>query len=232
MCRHSHDRAGAVAHHDIVGNVDRDLLAVQRVDAGQAVDLHTGLVLDQLRALELSLFRTLRLVCIQLRDVSDLIAVLFNQRMLRRHDHESHAVERIRAGGINPELFILLLDLEIDKCARGLADPVLLLELDVRQIINGFQTLKQLVGILRNAEIPDLFCLLDDVAVADVALAALGILIGQNDLAGRAVIDKGLIAEHKPVLEHLEEDPLRPFVVALLGGIDHARPVKRKADAL
>ena len=34
------------------------------------------------------------------------------------------------------------------------------------------------------------------------------------------------------MLEHLEEDPLRPRVVALLGGIDHARPVKREADAL
>ena len=232
MCRHGHDRAGAVAHHDIIGNVNRDLLAGQRIDRGQAVDLHAGLILDQLRALEFGLFRALRLVSIQLRDVCDLTAVLFDQRMLRRHDHEGHAVQRIRAGGVDPELLILLLDPEIDECARGLADPVLLLELDVRQIVNGLQPLQQLVCILGDAEIPDLLGLLDDLAVADVALAALRILIGQHDLAGRAVIHKRLVAEHKPVLEHLEEDPLRPLVVALLGRIDHARPVEREADTL
>ena len=34
--RNSHDGAGAVAHQNVVGNEDRDLLAVYRVDCGNA----------------------------------------------------------------------------------------------------------------------------------------------------------------------------------------------------
>ena len=232
MCRNRHNCAGAVAHHDIVRDVNRDFLAGQRVHCGQAVDLHAGLVLDKLRALEFGFLRAFRLISIQRVNVLNLIAVLFDHRMLRRHDHKGHAVKRIRTCGIDTELLILLSDLEIDECTGGFADPVLLLELDVRQIVNGLQPLQQLVSILCDAEIPDLLGLLDNLTVADIALAALGILIGKHDLAGRAVIHERLVTEHKSVLEHLEEDPLRPLVVTLLGGIDHARPVKRKADAL
>ena len=46
---------GAVAHQNIVGNEDRDLLAVYRVNCGNAVQLNAGLVLVQLGTLEVGL---------------------------------------------------------------------------------------------------------------------------------------------------------------------------------
>ena len=232
MRRNGHDRAGTVAHHNIVRDIDRDLLAGQRIDGSQAFDLDTGLILDELCTLKLGFLRAFRLIGIECVDIRDRIAVFLDHRMLRCHDHEGDAVEGIRARGIDAELFILLLDLEVYESAGRFADPVLLLELDIREIIDGFEAFEQLIRILGNAEIPDLFGLLNDITVADIALTALRILIGENDLAGGAVVDHGLIAEYESVLEHLEEDPLCPLVIAFLCGIDHARPVKGEADAL
>ena len=47
--RDGHDRAGAVAHQDVVGDPDRQLLAVDRVDgvgAGEHAGLLAGVVLE------------------------------------------------------------------------------------------------------------------------------------------------------------------------------------------
>ena len=151
--------------------------------------------------------------------------------MLGRDDHEGHAVERIGARGVHTQFLAVFLDLEIDERAGRLADPVLLLQLDIRQVVDLVQPCKQLVGIFGDAEIPDLLGLLHDLAVADVAMTALRILIGQNDLAARAIVDQRLVAEDQSVLVHLEEDPLRPVIVVLVGRVNHARPVKGKADA-
>ena len=47
-----HDSAGAVAHHNVVGNIYRDLLAVDGVDGGEAVELDARLILDKLSSLK------------------------------------------------------------------------------------------------------------------------------------------------------------------------------------
>ena len=47
----------------------------------------------------------------------------------------------------------------------------------------------------------------------------------------RAIVDQRLIAEGKSLLEKLEEYPLGPLVVVLLGGVDDAGPVEGKADS-
>ena len=57
MCRHSHDRAGAVSHHDIVRDKDRNFHSRDGVDGAEAVDAYAGLVLDKLRSLKLRLLR-------------------------------------------------------------------------------------------------------------------------------------------------------------------------------
>ena len=68
--------------------------------------------------------------------------------------------------------------------------------------------------------------------MTDIALAALAVLVREHDLTRGAVIDQGLIAEHESLLKELQEDPLRPLVVIVAGGVDDTRPVKREADAL
>ena len=185
-----------------------------------------------LGTLEFRLLCALRTVIDDSIEVFDLGLILVEQRMLRRHDHERHAEERVGTGRVNAQRFFGVLHGEVDKSAGGFADPVFLLKADVRQIIDSVEPFEQLVGILRDPQIPNVLTLLDDVAVADITFAALRVLVGEYDLTRRTVIDEGLVAERKPVLEHLEEDPLRPFIVVNICCINHAVPVERKTDAL
>ena len=57
---HGHDRAGAVAHHHVIGDPDRNLLVVDRID-GVAAGEDAGLFLLQLRAFQFAL--AARLAC-------------------------------------------------------------------------------------------------------------------------------------------------------------------------
>ena len=51
MRRHSHDGARAVAHHDVVGDPDWDLLTIHRIgSSGSSED--AGLVFIEIAALE------------------------------------------------------------------------------------------------------------------------------------------------------------------------------------
>ena len=233
MCRHCHNGTGAVAHHHIVGDVDGNLLAGDGVDAGESLDFHAGLVLDQLCPLELALLGALCLIGIQIGDVGDAVPILLDDGVLRCDDHKGHAVQGVRTGGIDAQLLVcVFFHGEVHECAGRLADPVLLLKLDVGQIVHLFQSLKQLVCVLGDAQIPDLLGLLHDFAVADVALTALRILVGQNDLTAGAVVDQCLVTECQSLFEHLQENPLGPLVVVLISGIDHSRPVEREAHTL
>ena len=149
--------------------------------------------------------------------------------MLGRHDHEGNAKERVRPCGIDLDLLIYAVEGEIYKSAGGLADPVDLLQLDVLGIIHIIQALQQLFGIVGDPQIPDHLGQLDDIAVADIALTALAVLIGQNDLAVRAVIDQRLVTEYQTVLIELEENPLGPVIIILIRCINGPVPVKGKA---
>ena len=182
VCRNGHDRAGAVAHHDIVGDEDRNLLAGDRVDRGQALDAYTGLLLHELCTLELGLLRSLVTVVHDRIPVRNLVLILIKCRMLWSDNHEGDAIEGITAGGIDLELVInglscLISELEVDKCTGAAADPGHLLLLDGLRIIDIIESLQETVSVLGDAEVPYVLRELYDIAVADVALAALGVLV-------------------------------------------------------
>ena len=107
--RHRHNRAGAVAHHDIVRNENRNLLAADRIDGRNAFDADTCLVLDELGALKLGFTGSLLAVNEHGVHVFDLRRELVNQRVLGRNDHEGHAEERVTARRINLKLLIEIL---------------------------------------------------------------------------------------------------------------------------
>ena len=52
MSRHAHDRAGAVAHQDVISDPDRNLFAVRRIDRERAGE-HAGLFLGEVGAFEI-----------------------------------------------------------------------------------------------------------------------------------------------------------------------------------
>ena len=66
--------------------------------------------------------------------------------------------------------------------------------------------------------------------MADVTVSTLTVLIGKNNFTGRAVVYQCFASEHKTMLIHLQEDPLGPFIVILICGVDHTIPVKRKTN--
>ena len=229
---HGHDGAGAVTHHHIVGDENRHLPAGEGIHATQTLNAQAGLVLHQLGALELGLLGALLAIGADGVHVGDPAGILVNEGMLGRHDHEGHAEEGIRPCGVDFQAFISPGNREAHERAGGLADPVDLLLLDVLGIIHGFQPLQQFVGILGNPQIPHVLGQLHHVAVADVALAALAVLVGQHHLAGGAVVHQGLVAEHHAMLKQLQENPLRPLVIVGVGGVHLAGIVEGEANLL
>ena len=152
--------------------------------------------------------------------------------MLGRNYHKGNAEQRIRTGGIDAQTLIKSGKCEIDKRSGRASYPVLLLHTDICGVIDVLKTVEQLIGICGYAQIPHILGALNDLAVAYIALAALRILIREDALAGRAIINKGFIAENKSRIEHLAKNPLRPLIITLVGGIHRSRPVERKAYAL
>lgn len=93
--------------------------------------------------------------------------------MFRSDYHECNAVKCVRTCSIDLELLVLLFDLEVYKCTCRLAYPVLLLEFDIRQIVNFFKSLKKLVSVFCDPQIPYFFSFLNYFAVANIAVTAL-----------------------------------------------------------
>ena len=65
------------------------------------------------------------------------------------------------------------------------------------------QACQQLVRILGNLQIPYILGFLDHITVADVALSALAVLIGEYHLTGRTVVDQRRTAKYQSVLKKL-----------------------------
>ena len=66
---------------------------------------------------------------------------------------------------------------------------------------------------------------------AALAVPVDDLLVGQHGGVLGTPVDRGLLAVGQPALEQLQEDPLRPAVVARLVGAELARPVDRDAPA-
>ena len=150
MRRHCHDCSGSVGHQNIIGNPDRNLLAVDRIDGGQTFDLHAGLLLGKLCSLKIRLLGCLVAVCRNHIPVFQFILVFVDDRMLRGYNHVSNTEQCIAAGRVYTKLILLALDGEIHLGALGFADPVLLGYLDALNIIYMIQSLDQLLGIIGN----------------------------------------------------------------------------------
>ena len=173
MSRNGHDCAGTVAHHDIVGNKDGNLLSVNGVDCRKAVKANAGFVLDKLSPFKFGLFGAFSPVSFNCVKIFDAVFILIEERMLRSHNHERYAEKSVRTGGVNPEAFVNILKLEDNERTGRFSNPVFLLKANIGKKVNMVKTLKQLIGIFRYAKIPDVLGLLNNFAVADVTLAAL-----------------------------------------------------------
>ncbi len=150
--------------------------------------------------------------------------------MLGGQDEEGGAEERVGAGGEDGKVEAQLLAAEDDLGAFGAADPVALhrdhvLGPGLEQLEVGEQAL----GVLGDLEEPLLEGSLHDQRAAALAAAVDDLLVGQHRSVLRTPVDSGFVTVGEPLLEELQEDPLRPAVVLGRVGRQFARPVDRDA---
>ena len=229
MGGNGHDSAGAVGGQDVVGDEDGDLLVVHRVDGPDALQFHAGLFLDQLGALEVGLGGGHADVFGHFVIVGQLVLPLFHIGVLGGDDHVSRAKEGVAAGGVDGE-DVAFGGVEVHVSAGGAADPVLLLGHHTGQEVNGIQTVDELLGVSGDLQHPLALFLPDDFRAAALADAVDHFFVGQDALTAGAPVDGhgGLVGQ--ALFEHLEEDPLGPFVVLGVGGVDDPIPVEGVAQ--
>ena len=131
MRRHRHNRPRTVAHHHVIGNVNRNFLAVYGIHGNHTVKTHACFVFHQLCALKFCLFRAFGAVTFHRVHIGDFVFIFINNRMLGRHNHKGHAEQSIGARGVNAQGFGNILQREIHESTAGLANPVDLLLFDI-----------------------------------------------------------------------------------------------------
>ena len=149
--------------------------------------------------------------------------------MLGREDEERRAEQRVGPRGEDRVVDAELLAAERDLGTLRAPDPVALHPLDVLGPVDRVEVGDEAVRVVGDAEEPLLE--LTDLHERAGALAAPvdDLLVGQDGLLDRVPVDRGLLAVGEAVLEQLQEDPLRPAVVARLVRAELARPVDRDA---
>ena len=222
MGRNCHHGAGAVVHQHEVGDPDRYLAAIQRVNGieagGHALLLHGG----QLG------FGDLGVLALfdeggQLRIV---LGCLQRQRVTGSDTDIGDAHEGVRTGGVNLQMFSLPLDSEADVDPFGAANPVALHGLDhLRPAFQIVDVVEQLFGVVGDLDEPlgDLFLLHRGVTAPAAVVDHL--LVGQHCHVVRAPVDGGGLLVDQTLLVELGEEPLLPAVVIRLAGGDFTIPV-------
>ncbi len=230
--RHGHDRARAVAGEHVVGDEDRDALAVDRVDRLGA-EHHAGLLAVGREAVDLGPASRLQDVVAHL-GVAIRVGQGLDQRVLGGEDHERGAVQRVGprredAQRVATGLVGVGRDREVDLGAFGAADPVRLLDADRLGPVDALEV-EQLVGVRRGLEIPLVeLALLDERAAAPaMTVGALDLLARQRPVVG-APVHRRLLAIGEALLQEAQEEPLVPVVVTRVGRDHLGLPGERRA---
>ena len=231
MGRDGHQGAGPVLHDDVVGHEHRDALAVHRV-GDLAPQRHAGLLVllggallgaGPGRLVDVVAYRVLMLGA--RRQPLDL-------RMLGGEHEEGGAEERVGASGEDGEVDVEVLAAEDDLGALRAADPVPLHRDHVlRPGLEELEVVEQPLRVLGDPEEPLLELTELDERAAALAMPVDHLLVREHRLVLGTPVDGRLVAVGEPALEELQEDPLRPAVVAGLVGAELSRPVDRDAPA-
>jgi len=187
--RHGHDRAGAVAHEDVVRDEHRQRGAVHRVQgvaagehaglaAGVGLPLHGGLGRglapvggDGLGGRRRSPAPALRHLVVprRLGTRDDRV----HQGVLGRQHHVRRPEQGVGAGGEDGQRLVGVGDLEVDVRALGTADPVPLHRGDLLRPVDQRQVVGQPVGVGGDPHVP-----LPQGALEHREVAALGAALG------------------------------------------------------
>ena len=232
---HRHDRARAVPGKHVVGDPDRNLLAVHRVDR-ECTGGNTALLFRSGESIDLGL----ALRCLDVG--GDGGALLWrgdgvDQIMFRCEHHEGCAVERVGARGEDAQLLATSVmrrwrNGEVDLGTFGATDPICLHRANRLRPVEPLKR-EELVGVVGDLEEP-----LREVALGNRSGAApadaidsFNLFACEGHLARRAPVDRRLLSIGNTLLVELQEDPLVPAEVDRVAGDDLALPIKRGAHA-
>ena len=94
------------------------------------------------------------------------------------------------------------------------------------------EVVEQPLGVVGDAEEPLLQEPLLDRGAAALAVPVIDLLVGEHGLVVGTPVDRRLLLVGQPLLEELQEDPLRPLVVRRVGGRELVRQSNISPDAL
>ena len=222
--RNGHDRARPVVHQHVVGDVDRQPLAVHGVH-GMEPRIDSRL-----------LGRSGALCGLLRRRAPDVVANLVrvdarDELVLGREDEERGAVQRVGSGREDGNVLVELLDPEEDLRAFGTADPVPLARLDRLRPIHGLEVVEEHLRVVGDPEEPLLHdARLDHRAAALARAVSEHLLVRDHGLVVRTPLDGRALPIREPALVELQELPLLPAVVLDVVGRERAVPVVGPAD--
>ena len=231
MAGHSHDRAGSVFHQHVVGNPHRHFFAgrrVYRVRAGEDPRFFRG----GLSRDEIPPRRTLQVLV----DSPALgrCGQLVHQRMLGRYHQVGRAKNRVGTSREHTHFFSSGDERngKHDLGAVRPSDPVPLRGLGALRPVEVVEIVEQTPGIIADPEEPLLEQPLLNGRVAAFAPAANDLLVGEHGLAARTPVHRRPLFVRQFLLQELQENPLRPFVVIGVGGRENVTPVHHDSGPL
>ena len=214
-----HDRPGAVADQHVIGDPDRDLLVVDRVD-GVGAGEDAGLLLGQVGAVEVALGGGLGLVG------GDRLALevgrqAFDERVFGSNHHVGGSEQRVGSGGVDPQhlltrigrqsrLFSPVLpesvcgvefvgrlsgfpNIKVDFRACASPDPVPLQQPDRLGPVDQVESVEQAIGVAGDCQHPLPQGKSFDRVLAPFALSVDDFLVGQHRAQRGAPVDRGLV---------------------------------------
>ena len=207
MSGHRHDGALAVTHQHIVGDPERQLGPISRIDRVTAGE-HARLA-GAVRPFAVTLART-RFDIGHHRGAPVGVGDLRHERMLGSEHAVGRPPQSFGSRGEDLQRFINAIDLEYDVRSLRTADPVALHRLDAVRPVELLQIFQEAVGICGNLQHPlphqPLF---HGIAGLDI-LAVLHLLVGEHGSLGRAPVHRHFRLIGQSALEQFQEDPLRP----------------------
>ena len=227
--RHRHNCAAAVTGQHIIRNPNGDALArggVQRHGPAR----HAALRLSR-RASPLALARRGGNIFLHLRALRR-AGQRPGQRMLRGQHQISGAKNRIRPRGEDLNLPLVFRQRKANARPLRAPDPIHLHLFDVLRPVQLLQIVQQPLCIIGNAQHPLPQRHAQHRKTAALALAVYHLFIREHRAQGRAPIHRRFGLVGQPALVQLLKNPLRPFEVAGIGGVNFARPVVRKPQPL
>ena len=185
--RNRHDRTGSVSHQYVVGDPDRNRLAVQRIDRERAGE-HAGLLAAFGLTIEVLGGGSGGSVGVDGRTLFS-GRERVHERMFGREHHERRTEQRVGASGEHRDGAGRRF--EVDACTVTAADPVALHQLDGLGPVEAIEIVEQTVGVRGDSHHPLAHVLLEHRVIADVA-AAVGrdLFVGEDRAETRTPVDR------------------------------------------